>query len=216
MGIPEKIDGIIFDLDGTLWDSTEGILKSWARTLAHYPQIDRVITKADTDATFGMTVEQIGEAFFPNETEEMRKQIADTCGEEQNKYLAEFGGKLFGGGHEVLSRLKEHFGLYIVSNCQDGYIEGFYSGNGTAGYFKDKECRGATGLSKGENIKLVVERNRLHSAVYVGDTQFDADAAAEAGIPFIYAKYGFGDVKAFDMVPDSFNDLLGLIERAMV
>ena len=36
---------------------------------------------------------------------------------------------------------------------------------------------------------------RQYDAVYVGDTQGDADAAAKAGIPFIFTEYGFGSVK---------------------
>lgn len=54
---------------------------------------------------------------------------------------------------------------------------------------------GRTGLDKGANIRLVMERNGVTKAVYVGDTQGDADAAAEAGIPFIFTEYGFGSVK---------------------
>ena len=45
------------------------------------------------------------------------------------------------------------------------------------------------------NIRLVMERNGVTKAVYVGDTQGDADAAAKAGIPFIFTEYGFGSVK---------------------
>ena len=40
-----------------------------------------------------------------------------------------------------------------------------------AEYFEDFECAGNTGKPKGENNKLVIERNNLKSPVYVGDTQ---------------------------------------------
>ena len=40
-----------------------------------------------------------------------------------------------------------------------------------------------------------MERNGVTKAVYVGDTQGDADAAAKAGVPFIFTEYGFGSVK---------------------
>lgn len=51
---------------------------------------------------------------------------------------------------------------------------------------------GRTGMSKGENIRLLLERNGAARAVYVGDTQGDETAARFAGIPFIHAAYGFG------------------------
>ena len=53
---------------------------------------------------------------------------------------------------------------------------------------------GRTGKPKSENIKLIVERNNLQNPVYVGDTQWDCDAATAAGVPFIFAAYGFGKV----------------------
>lgn len=40
-----------------------------------------------------------------------------------------------------------------------------------------------------------MERNQLKSAVYVGDTEGDENAAHTAGIPFIHAAYGFGKAK---------------------
>ena len=39
-----------------------------------------------------------------------------------------------------------------------------------------------------------MERNGLKDVVYVGDTQGDADACKAAGVPFVFAEYGFGDV----------------------
>lgn len=61
-------------------------------------------------------------------------------------------------------------------------------------YVKDFLCFGQTGTEKDETIRTLMERNGLKDAVYVGDTQGDADACRKAGIPFIFAGYGFGDV----------------------
>ena len=63
-----------------------------------------------------------------------------------------------------------------------------------ADYFLDFECPGRTGLSKGQNIKLVMERNQLKKVVYIGDTLGDYSATQEANVPFIHASYGFGQV----------------------
>ena len=86
------------------------------------------------------------------------------------------------------------YALIIVSNCQDGYIQDFLDFADMRGLFGDFESAGGTGLSKGENIKLVIERNSIDKAVYVGDTQGDLDSADFAGIPFIRAAYGFGQM----------------------
>ena len=112
---------------------------------------------------------------------------------------------------QVLKELAGRFPLYIVSNCQKGYIESFLDGNGTRHLFQDWECPGVTGLSKGENISLIIGRNGLRRPAYVGDTQGDADGARQAGIPFIYAAYGFGSVDGYDEKIDSIGDLITLI-----
>ena len=75
-----------------------------------------------------------------------------------------------------------------------GYIEAFLKFHKLAQYFDDMENYGRTLLSKGENIKLVVERNALTEAVYVGDIMGDYNSTMEAGLPFIHAAYGFGQV----------------------
>ena len=75
------------------------------------------------------------------------------------------------------------------------------------------ECYEATRRPKGENIRLVMERNGLAHSIYVGDTQGDRDAAQLAGIPFIYARYGFGEVDGYDHAIDSLLELPELIAR---
>ena len=77
-------------------------------------------------------------------------------------------------------------------------------------FITDFECPGYTNLPKGENCKLVMERNGFTSAVYVGDTQGDADAAAFAGIPFVYCAYGFGTPETYDYKIEKFPELLDL------
>ena len=43
-------------------------------------------------------------------------------------------------------------------------------------------------------IKLIVERNNIDEAVYVGDIQGDYDSSKRAGVKFIHAAYGFGTI----------------------
>ncbi|WP_332870072.1 HAD family hydrolase [Salisediminibacterium selenitireducens] len=75
----------------------------------------------------------------------------------------------------------------------------------------DYENPGRTGLSKGENIKLIIERNHLFNPVYVGDTEGDLQASRYAGVPFVYAAYGFGHVREYDDVIEGFDELLNIL-----
>lgn len=202
-----KFDGIIFDLDGTLWDSSEGIAGTWSRVLEEYPQVTEKVTTGKLSECMGLPLDEISRRLFPGYSEALQKELMQKCCDLENDYLSEHGGILYPDLKRVLKNLSEKCRLFIVSNCQCGYIESFLAGHGTAEYFEDTECQGNTGLTKGENIKLVAERNKLHNAVYVGDTQGDADAAEFAGVPFIFASYGFGSVKKYDYIIDKFSDI---------
>ena len=97
--------------------------------------------------------------------------------------------------------------LFIVSNCQAGYIEAFLGRNGMDKHFRDFECWGNTGLTKAENLKFIVDRNALASPVLVGDAPGDQSAARECGVPFIYVDWGFGGGEGADRRFSSFGAL---------
>ncbi len=202
------MDSIIFDLDGTLWNATEGIKDTWNEVLKKYPNIREPITIEELESCMGLLLDDISRRLFPNESAEMQHKLITECCELENKVLAEKGGILFPKVRETLSELKKKYRLFVVSNCQSGYIEAFYKGNNMAEYFEDFECAGNTGKSKGENNKLVIERNNLKNPVYVGDTQGDLQSAVDANIPFVFAEYGFGNVDRYDYKIEKFADLL--------
>ena len=193
-----KFDSIIFDLDGTLWDSTVEVAKTWSTIIAKYNLSRKEVTVEDLKPCMGKLLDEIARILLPDLDEEMQMKIINECCKYENEYLRE--------------KLAKDYKLFIVSNCQDGYIESFFNSHGLEKYFIDYECPGRTGLPKAENIKLVVERNNLKNPVYVGDTQGDANAAKAANVPFIYAKYGFGDVEEFEDKIESFEELLNIIK----
>jgi phosphoglycolate phosphatase len=156
----------------------------------------------------GLQMHEIMQKLFPHLNAEVHKELIQSCGEIEGDFLSERGGILYENLEEVLQALSEKYELYIVSNCQEGYIEAFYAYHGLEKYFRDFENPGRTGLSKGENIKLLMKRNGLEAPVYVGDTAGDQKAAKDAGIPFVYAKYGFGDVEDYDYAIERFDELL--------
>lgn len=204
------MDSIIFDLDGTLWDPRETVLTSWNQALKEQ-QYDKVLTKDDLTNTMGLQMHEIAHVLFTELSESEQMKLMDACIAIENPYVAENGGQLYPELEETLKALADKYRLFIVSNCQDGYIEAFYHYHKLDHYFSDFENPGRTGLSKGENIKLIIQRNQLEDPVYVGDTQGDCNAARHAGIPFIYAKYGFGNVKEYDEVIEKLADLKKIV-----
>ena len=201
-------EAIIFDLDGTLWDSTHQVVNVWNRVLEKHPGMREPVTQEEAASWMGKTPDEIAVVMLPEETEEVAKQIMDECCIEECVYLAEYGGRLYGDVRAVMETLKQRYRLFIVSNCQSGYIQAFLKYHQLEDLFEDFEMSGQTGLPKAENIRLIMERNQVESAVYVGDTEGDENAAHEAGIPFIHAAYGFGKAKNPEGTIRSLNDLV--------
>lgn len=185
-----KYEAIIFDLDGTLWDSTGTVADSWNESLRRLGESSR-FTSADIAGIMGCTDREIEERLFSSFGARAHALCAACMGEEP-PYIAVNGGSLYEGVESMLETLFERYPLFIVSNCQSGYVEAFLSYTGFGRYFRDFEYLGRKGLSKQENISLIMERHGIRNAVYVGDTAHDEKSAAAAGCDFIFAAYGFG------------------------
>ncbi len=208
--------GIIFDMDGTLWDSAENVAKSWNLAIKIYGTEKKLspeeiltlqdaetsageaweLTASDIHRVMGKTMDAIADLLFAKLSREDRMELLELCCRMENDYLREHGGTLYPKLEETLQKLKERYPLYIVSNCQSGYIEAFLDYYQFWDYFEDMECYGNNLLQKGDNIRLVADRNHLDAAVYVGDIQGDYDASQKAGVDFIHAAYGFGTIHA--------------------
>ncbi|MBR4889409.1 MAG: HAD family hydrolase [Clostridia bacterium] len=206
-------DSLIFDMDGTLWNTVPEIIASWKETIARL-SLPMPEGMDELQKLFGLNEKDVADALFPALPEEERINIVQKCSADERSYLITHGTTIYPRLVEVLEKLSKRFRLFIVSNCSYGYIETFFEIFGTEKYFEDFEHFGRTGLKKGQNIKLLCERNGLRAPAYVGDTVWDADACEEAGVPFIYASYGLGEADASDracMVLKEFVDLLTLL-----
>lgn len=190
-------ESIIFDLDGTLWDSADNVAASWNIAIkeADIPCLyDVEITGEALRRAMGKPMDELARHFFPMLPEDRQMKLLDRCMQTENEYVAEHGGKLYENEEAVLKALSEHHRLFIVSNCQKGYIEAFLQASGFGKFFSGQLCWGDTGVQKSITIRLLMEKQGCTSAAYVGDTDGDCTAAFKAGIPFVHAAYGFGSI----------------------
>jgi phosphoglycolate phosphatase len=185
--------GIIFDLDGTLWDSRSSVTIAWNEVLKE-ENTGLVLTPEDFNRLMGKPMDQIGLEVFPSLPAERRNQLLTLCMNRENKYLHKHPGELYPFEKRTLNALKGRYQLFIVSNCQKGYIEAFLQGCHLEDCFADHLCWGDTGLEKAGSIREIIQRNKLTASCYVGDTAMDQEAAEKAAVPFIFASYGFGQV----------------------
>lgn len=197
-------------MDGTIWNTLEAVCCAW-NEIFEQENTGRHINPEELSEYMGLPMDEIGRRLFPDRSYESIRDIYEKCMEHENEYLKKHGGILYDGLEDMLKKANEKVPLFIVSNCQSGYIESFFAAHGMEKYFKDYECFGNTGMQKADNIKLVTDRNGLKNPVYVGDIQGDCDSAKKAGVAFVYASYGFGSVENPDYIIEKPMDLLELI-----
>ena len=186
--------GILFDLDGTLWDSSAEVVEAWNIYISEHTDRPERFTVDDAHRFMGRTLDEIAAMAFPDLPQAEGLAICKGCVGTELEYLKDHKPHIFPNEREIMTELAKNYTLGVVSNCQDGYIQLYLSQCGFAELFSDFECVGRTGKSKGENIRLVTERQGITDCIYVGDTQGDCNAAKSAGVPFVHAAYGFGKV----------------------
>lgn len=198
-----KAESIIFDLDGTLWDSADNVAASWntaiqSADIAPFESIE--ITGEELRRAMGKPMDELARHFFPMLPEDKQMKLLEKCMQTENEYVAKHSGKLFENEEAVLKALSENHRLFIVSNCQKGYIEAFLRSSGFEKYFSGHLCWGDTLVQKSLTIRLLMEKHGCTSAAYVGDTEGDCQAAFSAGIPFVHAAYGFGRISEQNLI----------------
>ena len=207
-----RLDAIVFDLDGTLWDTCETCATAWNEVLASLAMPYRPITANDVRAIAGQPHLDAIRRSFPDLAEPDIVRIADATAIADNTAVARDGGVLYPGVREHVPALARRVPLLIVSNCQQGYIETFLGWSGLGPHFVDFECWGNTGRTKAENLGAVIARNGFQRPCFVGDTEGDRSAAQQNAVPFVYASYGFGEVARHDYRIDRFADMATLID----
>lgn len=208
--------GIIFDMDGTLWDSSPMVCKAWDLAIVKNGYSRAPITIEEMQGVMGKTMDVIGQILFPFVQGEELKRLLDSCCTEENAYLREHGGQIYPDIRPVMETLiKAGYHLYIVSNCQSGYIETFLDYYKMWDLVEDIECYGNNDKQKADNIALVVERNGLDDAAYVGDIQGDYDSSCKAGVKFIHAAYGFGTISTPVPAIHSFKELPEVVPQVL-
>lgn len=206
------MDSIIFDLDGTLWDACKTLTKPWTETLNNHG-VNKILTHSDLASIMGMDVSGIAKTFMPELDEKTRVEIAYKACNAEIPYLKKFGGTLYPELESTLNTLSQKYKLFIVSNCEEDYINAFWDFHGLKKYFTDAEYIGRTGKPKADNIKIIIDRHALKSPVYVGDTEMDMKASNANNIPFIFASYGFGKCENYVAKLNKISDLPKITEN---
>lgn len=204
-------DGLIFDIDGTIWDTTGVVERAWNEALDACGLSYAHVTANQLKGLFGLPMMDIIDSILPNEPMEKKLEFKPLCYQYEDAYISRESGAIYEGMIETIKTLAKKYPLFIVSNCQGGYIELMLEKTGLKPYFKDFTCPAYTDMLKADNIKIIAKRNGIKNPIYIGDTQMDANACKEAGVPIIFAEYGFGSCDNPDYSIKKIADILKLL-----
>ncbi len=202
---------LIFDIDGTIWNSTAVVALAWIKAAKELGLPYEQITADRLKKEFGKPMTEIFESLFPEADKSIHAKMQELLYVYEHEFLEGTKENLaYPHMRETMEQLSYTHDLFIVSNCQKGYIELVMKKNGIGDFITDYLCFGDTLQPKNFTIEKVIERNELvkSECCYIGDIQGDLNATRAAGIDFVHAAWGFGEVDDPDVVCEEFKDLL--------
>ena len=204
-------ESLIFDIDGTLWDSRQLVAEGYNIQLEKEGLQHLFVTAEDLRPLFGKVMTAIADVILASIEPPERYALMERCMKTENDYLFANECKIgYPRVRETLAELSKKYRLFIVSNSQRGYPELCIEKLGLTPYIEGHMCFGDTGTSKGKTIRTLMEKHNIGSCIYIGDTQGDLEACQEAGIPFIFAAYGLGQAESYDARIEQIEDLRNL------
>ena len=202
---------LIFDIDGTLWDSRQLVADGYNIQLEKEGLSHLFVTAEDLRPLFGKVMTEIADVILESIAPPERYALMERCMETENNYLFENECRIgYPGILETAKELSKKYRLFIVSNSQCGYPELCIEKLGLTPYIQGHMCFGDTGTSKGKTIRTLMKKHGIENCAYVGDTQGDYEATVEADVPFIWCTYGFGVPEGYAAKIDRFEELLNL------
>ena len=86
-------NGIIFDVDGTLWDSTDTVAEAWTDAIQHHTQLDMEINAEILKMYLERQCAKSPTPFFPTLSDKEKMTILDICYEYENQLLKKKAGQ---------------------------------------------------------------------------------------------------------------------------
>ena len=203
---------ILFDLDGTLWNALDTITEAWNKAMKEH-NLKYSFSLETMKSFMGLTPKETAPLAFKDVDLNKGLEYFVLCLNEEIKYLRVHPGKLYEDEEEVLKELSKHYPLFIVSNSDKGYIEDYLNAYDFNKYFKDHVCAGDTDLEKWQNILYIKNKYQLEEIIYVGDTKKDLNESIKAGVKFIHASFGFGEIEEEVLKISKLRELPDLIKK---
>ncbi len=181
---------ILFDLDGTLTDSSEGIIKSCIHTFSHY---GIKIPESEQNTLIGPPLRYSFKKYGIPETE-----IENALTRYRERYISigKFENRPYDGIEDALASLKKAgHQLFVATSKPEETSNEILDHFGLTKYF-DGVCGATFDTSRDSKqavIAYLLDTYKCESEIImVGDTVFDVEGASALGIPTVGVGWGFG------------------------
>lgn len=200
------VDAVVFDIDGTLWNASGSSARGWNRALAQLG-IKTNVSAEQIAMVAGNPYEKCVDALLPGMRTANPKllEILSDC---ERASVERDGGVIFDGALEAVGQLAGDHEVFLVSNCQDWYLELFLRFSGLGPLLSGVDCNGRSGLAKSEMLLRMNHDHSWTTPVYVGDTASDEAAAESANMTYVHVSWGFGQPKGTPTIVNSFAELV--------
>lgn len=212
---------IIFDMDGTLFETDPVALQGFKKTFERLIDKGHYTGEMPSDEVFldqlGKTFEEIWDSLIPNGDEKMRNQADQWMLEIELELIKKGVGQLYPNVIEVLTSLKDQgYSLFVASNGREEYIDAIINYFQLNDLFDDLYSAGRFKTeSKNDLVRLLIQTYHIESGYMIGDRHSDVEAGKTNGLMVIGCKFGFADEKELvdaDMHITSFQELIPMIK----
>ena len=181
---------IIFDLDGTLWETIEATYEAANIIADKYKEL-KSISKKTIIKGMGLSTLENAENYMPYITTQMGIKYMKEISKKTSEIINKNNVVIYNGVAETVKKLSENYKLGIITNNRNEYVETFLNITKLSEYFTDYMGAASYNITKGDAIKRMVQKHNEKENYYVGDIKKDQEATKYAKIKFIHAKYGF-------------------------
>lgn len=207
---------IIFDLDGTLIDSSIDITN--ALNYAMEPHGLKRLNIDDTIKMVGEGITRLIEKIVGDRAESVKSDVIERFLEHYTQHILDYTRE-YPGVKETLERLKA-YKKAVISNKRESLSKIVLDGLGLSKYFDIVIGSDTTPERKPSPMPILKVLSELHvkpeDAVIVGDSNYDVDAGRAAAVTTIAVTYGYRPVEMIrhaDYLIDRIKDLIPLLKK---
>lgn len=224
MGSKRRPEAMIFDLDGTLFQTETLLLPAYHATFAQLRAEGKYNGETPPEqhilGALGMMVEHIWREVMPEADESVLRRAEELLTAYQLEGLARGEGALYDDVADTLKELSAlGIRLFVASNGLEPYVRGVIRSQGLEPLFEEEGLYSAGQYrtrSKVDLVKLLLEKHGITEAWMVGDRSSDVEAGHRNGLFTVgcdYASFGKpGELDRADARIESFRQLLDWIE----